>query len=93
MAKLTFKAGSTPLKLHTHFASGKSITYDEAYRDLNIRNLAQRIKDLSLKFDDAGIESPLMVFDEPKSGGGTHARYFYRGFGCALENRPGVRKY
>ena len=93
MAKLIFKAGSTPLKLHSHFDAGKSITYDEAYRELNIRNLAQRIKDLSLKFEDAGIESPLMVVDEPKEGGGTHARYFYRGRGCSLEARPGGRKY
>ena len=92
MATLIFKRGSTPHTLHTHFASGQSLTYDEAYAK-GIRNLAQRIKDLHNKFEEAGVQSPLMVFDEPNERGGVHARYFYRGYGCQLEHRAGVRKY
>lgn len=93
MAKITFKAGSTPYKLHAHFASGKSLTCDEAYA-MGIRNLTQRIYDLKNKFEDAGATSPIMVLDEPNENRtGTHARYFYRGSGCSYEGRSGVRVY
>ena len=93
MAKLTFKRGSTPLLLHTQFASGKSLTYDEAY-ELGVRHVTQRVADLKKKFEEAGVECPLMVLEEPnKQRTGTHVRYFYKGFGCPLENAPGARKY
>jgi hypothetical protein len=92
MAKITFKAGSTPHTLHLHFASGKSLTCDEAYA-MGIRNLTQRIYDLKNKFEEGEATSPIMVFDEKNERGGSHARYFYRGCGCSFENRPGVRIY
>jgi hypothetical protein len=92
MANITFKNGSTPHKLHVHFVGGKSLTYDEAYA-MGIRNLAQRINDLKNKFEEGGVVSPIMVFDERNERGGIHARYFYRGYGCSFESRAGVRKY
>ena len=92
MATLTFKRGSTPLLLHTQFAAGKSLTYDEAYA-LGVRHVTQRVADLKKKFEEAEIECPIMVIDEPNNRGGTHVRYFYKGFGCPLENAPGARKY
>ena len=93
MAKLTFKRGSTLLLLHTQFASGKSLTYDEAYA-LGVRHVSQRVADLKKKFEEAGVEFPLMVLEETnKQRTGTHVRYFYKGFGCPLENAPGARKY
>jgi len=92
MAKLVFKKGSTPLKLHSHFASGKSLTYDEAYA-MGIRHLTQRVADLKKKFEEAGVASPIMVIDEPNKRGGVHARYFYKGVGSLLETTPGARMY
>jgi hypothetical protein len=92
MKKLIFKRGSTPLLLHTQFAMGKSLTYDEAY-ELGVKHVTQRVADLKKKFEEAEIECPLMVVDEPNKRGGTHVRYFYRGFGCPLENVPGARPY
>jgi len=92
MATLTFKAGSTPHILHTHFASGKSLTCDESYA-MGIRNLTQRIYDLKNKFEDAGVKSPIMVFDEKNERGGIHARYFYKGANCSFESIPGARNY
>jgi len=92
MAKVVFKAGSTPYTLHTLFSSGGSLTYDEAYGK-NIRHLSQRIADLKSKFLEAGIKDLIMVIDEPNDRGGFHARYFYRGYGCPLENKDGARSY
>ncbi len=92
MAKITFKKGSTPYTLHTHFSSGESLTYDEAYQK-DIRHLSQRIADLKSKFLEAGIKDLIMVIDEPNERGGFHARYFYRGYGCPLENKDGARVY
>ncbi|MEN4053798.1 hypothetical protein [Sulfurimonas sp. NWX79] len=92
MAGITFRRGSTPYTLHTHFSEGKSLTYDEAY-EIGIRHLTQRVADLKKKFEDAGVASPLMVIDESNQRGGNHARYFYAGSGCHLENKPGVRRY
>lgn len=92
MAKLTFKLGSTPHQLHTHFAQGKSLTYDESYQ-MGVRHLTQRIADLKKKFDEAGAYNIIMVIDEQNERGGTHARYFYKGFGCMLETKPGARFY
>lgn len=92
MAKLVFKSGSTPYTLHTIFSSGESLTCDEAY-DKGIRHLSQRIADLKLKFSEAGVKDLIMVIDEPNERGGSHARYFYRGYGCPLENKTGSRVY
>lgn len=92
MATLTFKRGSTPLTLHTHFSAGKSLTYDEAYQ-MGVRHLTQRIADLKKKFEEADVQSPLMVIDEANGRGGVHARYFYRGVGCIMQSRPGSRVY
>jgi len=92
MAKLTFKRGSTPLLLHTQFAAGKSLTYDEAYA-LGVRHVTQRVADLKKKFEDAEIESPLMVVNEPNKRGGFHVRYFYKGCGCPLEHHASAKKY
>lgn len=89
---ITFKKGSTPYTLHTHFINGGSLTHDEAY-DMKIRYLAQRVADLNKKFEDAEVKSPLMVIDEPNERGGMHVRYFYRGSGCSFENKAGARKY
>lgn len=92
MAKLVFKSGSTPYTLHTIFASGASLTHDEAYAK-GIRHLSQRIADLKSKFVEAGVSSPIMVIDEANERGGSHVRYFYRGFGCTLEHKDGARAY
>ncbi len=92
MATLTFKRGSTPHKLHEHFVSGKSLTYDEAYA-MGIRHLTQRVADLKKKFEDAAVKSPLAVIDESNKRGGVHARYFYKGVHCPLEDRLGTRDY
>jgi len=92
MAKLTFKAGSTPHRLHEIFAAGRSLTFDEALAmEPKIRHLTQRVADLKKKFEDAGVPSPIRVYDEPNERGGTHARYFYVGAGCPLENKRWVR--
>lgn len=92
MATLTFKRGSTPHKLHEHFVSGKSLTYDEAYA-MGIRHLTQRVADLKKKFEEAGVQSPLMVIDESNKRGGTHARYFYHGCGSLYQTIQGARDY
>ncbi|HEX5330808.1 hypothetical protein [Sulfuricurvum sp.] len=98
MATITFKRGSTPYTLHTHFTAGKSLTFVEASKPkqdggLEIYHLSQRIADLHKKFQEAGATSPLMVIDEPNGRGGTHARYFYRGHGCHFEHQDGARVY
>lgn len=92
MATLTFKKGSTPLQLHSHFIAGKSLTYDEAYA-IGIRHLTQRVADLKTKFIEAGVASPIMVVDETNERGGVHARYFYRGVGSPFEMKNSARSY
>lgn len=92
MATLTFRRGSTPHKLHEHFVSGKSLTYDEAYA-MGIRHLTQRVADLKKKFEEAEVRSPLMVIDEANKRGGVHARYFYKGVQCPKETMPESREY
>lgn len=98
MVKITFKSGSTPYTLHTHFTAGKSLTFVEASKPkqdggLEVYHLSQRIADLHKKFQEAGATSPLMVIDEPNGRGGTHARYFYRGCGSQYEHKDGARVY
>lgn len=96
MATLTFKPNSTPYTLNKHFMSGGSLTHDEAYDGKcgeRIRNLPQRVKDLHIKFEEANAVCPLMYIDERNDRGGTHRRYFYRGFGCSYENHPGAKAY
>jgi len=98
MAKIVFKSGSTPYTLHTYFTSGGSLTFVEASKPkqdggLEIYHLSQRIADLHKKFQEAGAVSPLMVIDEPNGRGGTHARYFYKGYGCQYEHKDGARVY
>lgn len=94
MSKIVFKSGSIPYTLHTLFSSGKSLTYDEALdNEPKIRHLTQRVADLKKKFEDAEVQSPLMVIDEPNERGGIHARYFYKGCGCPFETQPGARLY
>lgn len=98
MAKLVFKSGSTPYTLHTHFSNGGSLTFVEASKSkkdggLEIYHLSQRVADLHKKFEDAGVRSPLMVIEEPNGRGGSHARYFYRGYGCPMEHKDGAKDY
>jgi len=94
MSKITFKAGSTPYTLHVHFIAGNSLTYDEALDfEPKIRHLTQRVADLKKKFENAEVESPLMVIDEENERGGVHARYFYKGCGCSFEDQPDARIY
>lgn len=98
MVKITFKKGSTPYTLHTHFSSGESLTFVEASKTkdkggLEIYHLSQRVADLHKKFQDAKATSPLMVIDEQNGRGGTHARYFYKGCGCPHEHKNGARVY
>lgn len=98
MAKLTFKKGSTPYTLHTHFYSGGSLTFVEASKSkqdggFEIYHLSQRVADLHKKFQEAKVMSPLMVIDEPNDRGGTHTRYFYQGCGSQYEHKDGARVY
>ncbi|WP_416768507.1 hypothetical protein ACM66T_10150 [Sulfurimonas sp. ST-25] len=96
MPTLRFKKNSTPYTLHIIFMKGGSLTDDEAreLKPIKIRNIAQRIADLHNKLEEAGVESPLMVYDEPNERRtGTHARYFYKGTGCPFEQKPGARMY
>ncbi len=93
MASVTFKKGSTPYTLHMHFSEGKSLTYDEAYKNMDIRHLTQRVADLKKKFEEAGHKGLILVMDESNERGGTHARYFYAGCGCVHEGKDGVRVY
>lgn len=92
MAQVRFKSGSTPYTLHTHFTSGGSLTYDEAYKK-GIRHLSQRIADLKSKFFEAGVKNLIMVIDESNERGGIHARYFYKGYGCTHEHSTSARIY
>jgi len=87
-----FKQGSQADRLNKHFKSGKSLTHDEAFA-MDIGRLAQRMQDLKKKYIEYTGKCPIMVYDEPNNRGGTRARYFYKGAGSPLENKPGVRAY
>ncbi len=88
-----FKEDSLVHKTHLHILKHGSITIVEAYK-AGINTLTQRIPEIRDKFKEAGLEDFIYVYDEPNEGRkGTHARYFYKGFGSPYENRAGVRKY
>ena len=91
MKKLTFKAGSQPHIIYKILNSGGSLTHEEAIPH-GISRLAQRIADMKNKFEDADIESPIMVM--PFVSNRTNvARYFFKGSGCSLESNSKARMY
>jgi len=106
MAKLTYKITQNGKEYNVDFQEGSllhrvflyilkhgSITIAEA-SEAKIYTLSQRIKDLQKKFEEKGLEDFIYVYDEPnEERKGTHARYFFKGFGSPYENRAGVRKY
>ena len=91
MAKLTFKAGSQPHTIYKILSTGGSLTHEEAIPH-NINRLAQRISDMKKKFEDAELESPVMVL-QVTSNRTKIARYFFTGYGSPLESNPNARKY
>ena len=91
MAKLTFKAGSNPHIIYKILSTGGSLTHEEAI-PYGVNRLAQRIADMKKKFEDAGIESPVMVL-QVTSNKTKIARYFFKGAGCSLESNPDARVY
>ena len=91
MAKLTFKSGSQPHIIYKILSSGGSLTHEEAIPH-KINRLAQRIADMKKKFEDAGIDSPVMVM-QVTSNGTKIARYFFKGAGCSLESNAKARMY
>ena len=91
MAKLIFKAGSQPHIIYKILSAGGSLTHEEAIPH-GIRRLAQRIADLKIKFEDAGIDSPIMVV-QVSAGQSKIARYFFKGYGSPLESNPRAKMY
>lgn len=92
MATIKFKAGSQPHTIYKILSQGGSLTHEEAIPH-NIGRLAQRISDMKKKFEDAGVESPIMVLNVMSGGGVKIARYFFKGYGCQLESNPRARAY
>ena len=91
MAKLTFKAGSQSHIIYKMLSAGSSLTHEEAIPH-GISRLAQRIADMKKKFENADIESPIMVM--PFVSNRTNvARYFFKGCGCSLESNTNARIY
>jgi len=91
MPKLTFKAGSQPYTIYKILSSGGSLTHEEAIPH-KINRLAQRISDMKKKFEDAELESPIMVL-QVTSNRTNIARYFFKGCGCSLEANTNARLY
>ena len=91
MKKLTFKAGSQPHIIYKILSSGGSLTHEEAIPH-GINRLAQRIGDMKKKFEDAGIDSPIMVMPYV-SNRTTVARYFFKGTRCSLESNANASMY
>ena len=89
--KITFKAGSQPHIIYNALSKGGSLTHEEAVK-LNIHRLAQRISDMKKKFEDAGVQSPVMVL-YVMSNRIKIARYFFKGYGSPLESNPNAKKY
>lgn len=89
-----FKPGSQVAILNEHFKAGRSITHEEASSLYGIGRLAQRMQDLKLKYLKYTGACPIMAYDEPnEKRTGFHTRYFFRGCGCELEHKSGVRAY
>ncbi len=93
MATVKFKKDSIPYTIHVYLSAGNSLTHDEAYDNLKVRYLSQRIADLKIKFEEAGVTGHILVLDEANARGNTHARYFYKDCGCEHEGKFGVRVY
>jgi len=92
MATLKFKAGSQPHTIYKILSQGGSLTHEEAIPH-KIGRLAQRISDMKKKFEDAGVESPIMVLNVVSGGGVKIARYFFKNHGSPLESNPNAKKY
>lgn len=91
MATLKFKAGSQAHIIYKLLSTGSSLTHKEAVTH-GVERLAQRIADMKKKFEEAEIDSPVMVL-QVTSNRTKIARYFFKGHGCSLEHNPDARVY
>jgi len=87
-----FKVGSQNWTLNEKFKHGQSYTHEEA-RDIDIRQLAQRIADVHKIYIAKLDESPMMKLYELDDKRHGYVRYFFKGAGCPMELNPKAVPY
>ena len=93
MTGIPFKPNSQNYNLNEYFKRGGSLTNEEAREQLDIRQLSQRVADISKIYKERTEHSPLMYIWEQTDSRHKYKRYFFKGAGCKLEHNPTAMGY